>query len=491
MLEYSLIKQHRPRFNVRLVDDKSYPFLAVTVGDEWPRPMVDAGGASARACATSGPTPTPTPSARRSTCCCARSRSAPAATPSSSRHERLGRPCLLFHIEKCSGPCVGDDRQARPTTSWSPSCSHFLDGDTDAVVQRLETEMQAAADELEFERAARLRDRLAAGPQGHREAADGRATATRTSTSIGIADDDLEAAVQVFFVRRGRVVGRKGFIVDKVEDLDRRRARRRRPRGPLRRRARPRACPKTVLVPDLPDDLELYEEWLAALRGSRVDDPGAPAGRQARPCRRRWRATPRRSSPATACAGPPTTTAAPGPSTSCRSALGLPEAPLRIECYDMSHIQGTDYVGSMVVIEDGLPPRSPSTAASRCRRCAGNDDFAAMEEVLTRRLTHYLDEREQPVAERGRFQYPPQLLMVDGGKGQLERGRAGARRAGPDRRDPGVRPGQAVRGGLPARAVRADPHPPAVRGAVPAAADPRRVPPLRHHATTASCATSA
>ena len=174
---------------------------------------------------------------------------------------------------------------------------------------------------------------------------------------IGIADDELEAAVQVFYVRRGRVVGRKGFIVDKVEDLTPGRAGRPRSSRASTATSRRSACPSRCWCRPSSADPELYEEWLTEQRGASVDDPGAPAGRQARAARDGHPATPRRSSPATACAGRPTTTAGPGPSTSCRTRSSLPEAPLRIECYDMSHIQGTDYVGSMVVLEDGLPKK--------------------------------------------------------------------------------------------------------------------------------------
>jgi excinuclease ABC subunit C len=413
MLEFSLIKQHRPRFNIRLRDDKSYPFLAVTVGDEWPRPTVMRGrkrkgvryfGPYAHAYAI------------RETLDLLL-RTFPLRTCSDNkfgRHERLGRPCLLFHIEKCSGPCVGEvDRETYDRLVGE--LLDFLDGDTDTVVDRLEGQMREAASLLEYERAARIRDRLTSVRKAI-ERQQMVADRNEELDVVGIAEDDLEAAVQVFFVRRGRVVGRKGFVVDKVEDLA--------PGelvGDILEAVYddpPLGVPRTVLVPSEPDDPELYADWLSLARGSRVEvrvpQRGAKRELQATVTRNAaeefTRHRLRRASDHNARAKA---------LNELQDALGLPEAPLRIECYDMSHIQGTDYVGSMVVMEDGLPKKS-DYRRFKVRSVPGNDDFAAMEEVLTRRLTAYIDERSLPVSERsGKFSYPPQLLLVDGGKGQL------------------------------------------------------------------------
>ncbi|MBK9181334.1 MAG: excinuclease ABC subunit UvrC [Acidimicrobiales bacterium] len=414
MLEYSLIKQHRPRFNVRLRDDKSYPFLAVTLDDEWPRAMVMRGrkrkgvryfGPFAHAYAI------------RDTLDLLL-RTFPIRTCSDSKlasHQRLGRPCLLFHIEKCSGPCVGevDPEQYGALVS---QLLDFLDGETDEVVQRLQREMSEAAGELEYERAARVRDRLAA-VQKAIERQQMVAERSEDLDVIGIADDELEAAVQVFFVRRGRVVGRKGFVVDKVEDLDAAGLVANVLEG-LYGDEPASGVPKQVLVPHLPDDPALYEEWLGMLRGSRVQVRVPQRGdkrelhetvtRNAKEefVRHRLRRAADHNSRARAL-------------NELQDHLGLPEAPLRIECFDMSHLQGTDYVGSMVVVEDGLP-KKVDYRRFKVRDVAGNDDFAAMEEVLTRRLTAYLSERQRPADARpGRFSYPPQLLLVDGGRGQL------------------------------------------------------------------------
>jgi excinuclease ABC subunit C len=413
MLEYSLIKAHQPRFNIRLRDDKSYPFLAVTLDDEWPRPMVMR-GRKRKGVRYFGPYGHAY--AIRETLDLLL-RTFPLRTCSENKfghHQRLGRPCLLFHIEKCSGPCVGEvtpEEYARHTQELLD----FLDGDTDDVVRRLRGQMQEAAAALEFEQAARLRDRLTS-VQKAIEKQQMVAERSEDLDVIGLAEDELEAAVQVFFVRKGRVTGRKGFVLDKVEDVT---------PGELLGTVLeglyddpPLGIPKTVLVPTEVEDTPLYEEWLGSLRGSRVAvrvpqrgdkrELQATVTRNAQEefVRHRLRRAADHNSRARAL-------------NELQDHLGLPEAPLRIECYDMSHIQGTDYVGSMVVLEDGLPKKS-EYRRFKIKGRQGNDDFAAMEEVLTRRLTAYLAERRQPVGDRpGKFAYPPQLLLVDGGKGQL------------------------------------------------------------------------
>ena len=426
MLEYSLIKQHRPRFNVRLRDDKSYPFMAVTLDEQFPRAMVMRGrkrkgtryfGPYAHAYAI-----------RDTLDLLLRSFPIRTCSPSKfNQHQRLGRPCLLFHIEKCSGPCVGEIEEM-PYRQLVQELCDFLDGDTDDIVNRLEAEMASAAKALEYERAARVRDRLLAV----RKAIEKQQMVAERSEDIdvvGIADDELEAAVQVFFVRKGRVVGRKGFVLDKVEELS--------PGGLVDRILEelygddpPAGVPKQVLVPVDPDDAPTYEEWLTHLRGSRVQirvpqrgdkrDLHETVTRNAKEefMRHRLRRAGDHNARSRAL-------------TELQDLLGLPEAPLRIECYDMAHLQGTDYVGSMVVMEDGLPNKR-EYRRFKVKEVAGNDDYAAMEEVLTRRLQAYLNERDQPFdsldgdlsdANAGKrpkkFAYPPQLLLVDGGKGQL------------------------------------------------------------------------
>ena len=415
MLEYNLIKGHRPRFNIRLRDDKSYPFLAVTMDDEWPRAMVMR-GQKRKGVRYFGPYGHAY--AIRETLDLLL-RTFPIRTCSDAklqRHQRLGRPCLLFHIEKCSGPCVGEvDREHYD--GLVAEFLQFLDGDTEPIARRLERQMGEAADSLEFERAARLRDRLASV----RKAVERQQMVTERPEDldvIGMAEDELEAAVQIFYVRRGRVVGRKGFVVDKVEDLTR-------PQflAHVLEQLYAEAAlgvPREVLVPAEPEDREVLEQWLTGLRGGRVtvrvpqrgdkralqETVTRNAGEEF--TRHRLRRSADHNARAKAL-------------NALQDDLGLPEAPLRIECYDMSHIQGSDYVGSMVVMEDGLAKKS-DYRRFKVRTVAGNDDYAAMEEVLTRRLTALLAEREaghDPGERPRRFAYPPQLLLVDGGRGQL------------------------------------------------------------------------
>ena len=423
ILEFSLIKEHRPRFNVRLRDDKSYPFLAVTTDEEWPRALVMR-GRTRKGTRYFGPFPHAY--AIRDTLDLLL-RTFPIRTCSPSKfnqHHKLGRPCLLFHIEKCSGPCVGEVSEQEYANLVKDFCN-FLDGDTDEVVQRLQDDMSLASKNLEYEKAARLRDRL----QSVAKAIEKQQIVGERNEDIdliGIAQDELEAAVQVFYVRKGRVVGRKGFVLDKVEDLSQ--------AGLVDRIIEALygdepllGIPKMLLVPELPESMATYEEWLSFQRGTKVEIriPQRGDKRELHELvtrnateefhRHRMKRSSDHNSRSRAL-------------TELQDLLGLAEAPLRIECYDMAHLQGTDYVGSMVVLEDGLPNKR-EYRRFKVKDVPGNDDYAAMEEVLTRRFKAYLEERDQvsdtealATGERKRskrFAYPPQLLLVDGGKGQL------------------------------------------------------------------------
>ena len=413
MLEYSLIQRHQPRFNVRLRDDKSYPFLAITQRDEWPRAMVMRGKRK-RGNRYFGPFGHA--HAIRETLDLLL-RTFPIRTCSDnkmSEHQRLGRPCLLFHIEQCAGPCVGEiSREAYE--DLVSELIRFLEGDTDEVLRDLNNRMQSASSSKEFELAARYRDRLSSVKKAI-EKQQIAGTRNEDFDVIGVHDDELEASVQVFFVRKGRVMGQRGSIVDKVEDVT---------QPDLIARIvediyhdeNPIGMPKNVFVPALPERKSLYEEWLTQQRGSRVEiripqrgDKRAlheTATKNARESftRHRLKRGTDHNSRAKALE-------------ELQRYLELPNAPLRIECYDMSHLQGTDYVGSMVVLEDALPRKS-EYRRFKVRNVEGNDDFAAMEEVISRRFKNYLDERESSSAEVTKFVYPPQLLVVDGGKGQL------------------------------------------------------------------------
>ncbi len=430
LLEHNLIQQYQPRFNIRLKDDKSYPWLALTVNDEWPRTAV-VRGRKRTGVRYFGPYPNV--GAIRGTLDLLL-RSFPVRTCSDTKfrnHERLGRPCLLFHIERCSGPCVGEvthDEYDRMVTDLAT----FLGGDTVPLERQLESAMRESAAALDFERAGTLRDKL---------------EAVRTADAVrqmeldrpedldvlALAEDELEAAVQIFHVRSGRVVGRSALFVDKVEDLA--------PDALLERLLvdvyadAPSGVPRQILVPTMPADREAVAEYLAQRRGGpvavRVPVRGPKralletVGRNAGDAfvRHRLQRTADHNSRARALEA-------------LQRELHLPDAPLRIECYDMSHLQGTDYVGSMVVFEDGLAKKS-DYRHFKVATVDGNDDYAAMDEVLTRRLTALLDEEREAttgaaphdgtvappaVPTRRRFAYPPQLLLVDGGLGQLHVG---------------------------------------------------------------------
>jgi excinuclease ABC subunit C len=331
-----------------------------------------------------------------------------------NRHERLGKPCLDFHIEKCSGPCVDaiskDDYQELTTELLK-----FLEGDTDEIVARLEADMRQASANLEFELAARHRDRLISVRKANEK---NQMVGTRNEDFdvIGLFDDELEAAVQVFFVRKGRVLGRRGFIVDKAEELDR-------PELIARILERlyfddnPLGHPKKVMVPDLPVSQAMYEEWMSEQRGSAVTI-GIPQRGDKRELAETVTQNARESFQRHRLKRQSDHNSRSQAINQLQEYLGLPMSPLRIECYDMSHIQGTDYVGSMVVVEDGLAKKS-EYRRFKIKTVAGNDDFAAMEEVLRRRFSNYVADRDRPPEEWGKFAYPPQLLLVDGGKGQL------------------------------------------------------------------------
>lgn len=413
MLEYTLIQRHQPRYNVRYRDDKSYPFLAITLADEWPRAMVIRGkkkkgnryfGPYGHAYAI-----------RETLDLLLRTFPIRTCTEGKfNRHARLGKPCLDFHIEKCSGPCVDAISEAdyRELTS---ELIKFLEGDTDEIVARLEADMAKASAELEFELAARHRDRLISVRKANEK---NQMVGTRSEDFdvIGLYDDELEAAVQVFFVRKGRVLGRRGFIVDKAEELDR-------PELIARVLERlyfddnPLGHPKKVLVPDLPTSQELYEEWLIEQRGSAVTI-GIPQRGDKRELAETVTQNARESFQRHRLKRQSDHNSRSQAINQLQELLDLPLSPLRIECYDMSHIQGSDYVGSMVVVEDGLAKKS-EYRRFKIKTVAGNDDFAAMEEVLRRRFTNYVADRDRPPEEWGKFAYPPQLLLVDGGKGQL------------------------------------------------------------------------
>lgn len=412
LLEYSLIQQHRPRFNIKLRDDKSYPWLAITRSEEWPRARV---GRGARRRGTEYFGPYAHTYAIRSTLD-ALLRTFPVRTCSDGtfrRQRAQGRPCLLYDIEKCSGPCVGAVGREEYEDVLN-GLARFLRGDTDEVVADIESRMWEAAEREDYELAARLRDRLT---DLHRALERQEVVTDRPEDFDLVATfgDDLETAVSVLHVRHGRVVGRFGSVVDRVEDVTD-------PElleGVIRDLYADVAPPARILVPEEPADIEAMTEWLSLRAGRKVTVVAPRRGRKRRLLeataanaeeafgRHRLRRQADHNSRARALR-------------SLQDVLDLPEAPLRIECYDISTLQGTNTVASMVVLEDGLPKRS-EYRRFRIRTVAGQDDFASMEETIRRRFTNYLRDREKPRGEQGRFSYPPSLVVIDGGAGQLGR----------------------------------------------------------------------
>jgi excinuclease ABC subunit C len=412
MLEYSLIKRNLPRFNIRLVDDKSYPYLAITRSDEWPRARV-LRGAKRKGYEYFGPY-AHTYSIRKTLDQLLRT--FPVRTCSDSLFERQksqGRPCLLFHIEKCSGPGIGEVTR-EDYAQMVDGLAGFLRGDTEGVVGDLENRMWEASERQEFELAARNRDRI----DDVRRALLRQEVVTERPEDfdlIAFHGDDLESAFQMLHVRRGRVVGRRGVVVDRVEELTDAELMGR----VIRQLYGDEAPPREVLVSIAPTEIDLLTEWLSTSRGFRVDlrvpRRGAKrrlmetASANAAEAFGRHRLKRQRDHNARARA-----------LRSLQEVLDLPIAPLRIEAYDISTLQGTNTVASMVVLEDGMPKRS-DYRRFKIRTIQGQDDFASMEEALRRRFKAYLAERNSPLPQQGRFSYPPSLVLIDGGPGQLGR----------------------------------------------------------------------
>lgn len=447
-LEYSWIKEFDPRFNVKYRDDKSYPSLAVTLGEEFPRVQVMR-GPKKKGVRYFGPYGHAW--AIRETVDLML-RVFPVRTCSAGvfkRSAQIGRPCLLGYIGKCSAPCVGRVTAEEHRELAEEFCD-FMAGRTGTYLRRLEQRMREAAEEMEYEKAARLRDDIGALKRAMEKNAVVLADATDADL-IAVAEDELEAAVQIFHVRGGRVRGQRGWVTDKVEAVD--------TAGlvehalqQLYGEEKGDAVPKEVLVPALPDPVAPVAEWLGDRRGSRVDlripqrgdkkDLMATVARNAQQALALHKT--KRASDLT---------------TRSRAleeiaeALELDSAPLRIECFDISHLQGEDVVASMVVFEDGLARKS-EYRRFQIKSFAGQDDVRSMHEVVSRRFRRYLQEKTDtgewgpapeggapgdegaeeagatagPIDDSGRpkrFAYPPQLVVVDGGRPQV----AAAKRA--------------------------------------------------------------
>jgi excinuclease ABC subunit C len=432
-LEYNWIKEFDPRFNVRYRDDKSYPVLAVTLNEEFPRLMIYRGprrkgvryfGPYSHAWAIRETLDLLT-------------RVFPARTCSNGvfkRHSQIERPCLLGYIDKCSAPCIGRVTAEEHRKIVGDFCD-FLSGRTDRFARDLERQMNSAAQELDFERAARLRDDLGA----IRRVLEKQAVVLGDGTDadvVAFADDDLEAAVQVFHVRGGRVRGQRGWIVEKPGDpgdsgqerlVEQFLTQFYGEQAELSADESSNPVPREVLVPCLPPNAAELGVWLSGLRGSRValrvpqrGDKHALAETVQRNAREALQQHKLKR------AGDFTARSA--ALQNIQESLGLADAPLRIECVDISHVQGTDVVGSLVVFEDGLPRKSDYRHFA-IREAAGegrSDDVASIAEVTRRRFQRHVADTEAiesagPAAsdKPRKFAYPPNLYVVDGGAPQV------------------------------------------------------------------------
>ncbi len=433
-LEYSWIKEFDPRFNIKYRDDKSYPYLAVTMGEEYPRVMVMRG---AKRKGTKYFGPYSHAWAIRDTVDTLL-RVFPVRTCSAGvfkRSGQIGRPCLLGYIGKCSAPCV-KRISAEDHRRLAEDFCDFMAGQTTRFASRLEAEMKQAAAEEEFERAARLRDDLRALERAIEKQAVVLGDGTDCDV-IALAEDQLEAAVQVFYVRGGRVRGQRGWVLDKIEEVT--------PAGlveqflgqvyadtPADAEAVNAGIPREVLVPELPPDPATMTQWLTERRGGpvslRVPRRGDKKALLETVARNAGQSLAlhktRRASDLT------TRSKA---LNEIQEGLGLDDAPLRIECYDVSNLQGTHVVASMVVFEDGLARKSEYRRFA-IKGTDGTDDISAIHEVITRRFRRYLAEREktgeldtlgdpdpeEDVTAQKKFSYPPNLVVVDGGPLQAD-----------------------------------------------------------------------
>jgi excinuclease ABC subunit C len=439
-LEYTWIKEFKPRFNVVFRDDKTYPYLALTMSEKLPRVQVMRGDRR-KGTRYFGPY---TAGAIRETMDTLL-RVFPVRSCSAGvlkRAQASGRPCLLGYIDKCSAPCVGRVTPEEHRALAEDFCS-FMGGEAKRFISKLEKQMAEAVSTLDYERAARLRDDISA----LRKVFERNAVVLAEDTDadvFALHEDELEAAVQVFHVRGGRVRGQRGWVVEKVEDsttpdlvehlLQQVYGEDSDSHGRL---------PREVLVPVAPSNSAELTEWLGGLRGAKVDVRVPQRGDKAA-----LMSTVRENAEhalklhKTRRAGDLTVRSQ--ALQELQEALDLPVPLLRIECYDVSHVQGTNVVASMVVVEDGLPKKSDYRKFS-VTGAAAADDTAAMHDVLTRRFRYYVQDKVAQVeaaalsghqaaldaaadaavldtttaAPRAKFAYPPNLVVVDGGQPQV------------------------------------------------------------------------
>lgn len=405
-LEYTWIKEYDPRFNVKFRDDKSYPYLVLTMGEKVPRVQITR-RPRAKGDRTFGPYPQV--GAIRETMDLML-RVFPVRSCSAGvyrRAERSGRPCLLGFIGKCSAPCTGEI-SVEDHRRLAEQFADFMAGNTGTYTRRIEQRMREAAAAMDYETAASLRDDLQALDAVMSKNSVVLSDATDADL-IGIAQDELEASVQVFHVRGGRIRGQRGWTAEILDESD---------TAALVERAMTTlyaegSAPREVLVPVQPTNRDLLKELIdhpvevrVPQRGEKKDLLGTVTTNAEEALRlHRLRRT-------------GDLTARTKALEDLGEALDLAEPPLRIECFDISHSQGTNVVGSQVVFEDGLPKKSEYRRYS-VSGAAARDDTASMYDVISRRLRHHLEPPPQTEEEARRFAYPPSLILVDGGPPQV------------------------------------------------------------------------
>jgi len=414
ILEMNLIKKHRPRFNIRLKDDKRYPYIKVHINDPYPKVTITRlmmkDGAQYFGPYTSVWAVHQTLDVLR--------RIFPYLTCDREITGKDARPCLYYDIKLCSGPCIGAIDQAGYRQLISDLCA-FLDGHTDPIVNRLRAEMEAASEDMLFEKAAAIRDQITAIDRVV-EKQKVITSDQRDSDVLAIARADGEACLQIFFIRNGKLLGREYFVLEGTEET---------PDSEVISEfmkqfySEAASIPEQVLLPNEIEEANIIKAWLNSRRGGNkveltVPKTGTPqelvqmatenAVETLQSLKSQWEADKNKQTQALG---------------ELQDALKLSNPLNRIECYDISNTQGAASVGSMVVFEQGTPAKNLYRHFN-IKTVSGPDDFASMEEVLTRRFKRWQAAQEQhKVGEKidPSFSVLPDLLMVDGGKGQLGR----------------------------------------------------------------------
>jgi len=417
ILEMNLIKRHRPKYNVRLKDDKRYPYIKIHWGEPFPKVtvtrMMTDDGARYFGPYTSAWAVYQTLDVLR--------RIFPYLTCDREITGQDKRACLYYDIKLCTAPCTGAIDQAGYRQMIS-DLQEFLNGRTEGIFTRLEVEMRKASEDLKFERAAAIRDQLKAIQSVIERQKVVFASDYKDSDVIAMARADNEACVQIFFIRAGKLIGREYFVLEGAEDTADTEVM---AQFIQQFYAEAASIPQQVMLPEEIEEARIIQEWMRSRRGGEKVEIFVPQNGQSQELvkmaaenaaetlqalRTQWQADTHRQEQALA---------------ELQSALQMPTPPNRIECYDISNIQGTATVGSMVVFSQGVPDKKLYRRFNVEGAAGAPDDFASMEEVLTRRFRRWQSAQEaaaQPGSKPdASFAFLPDLLIVDGGKGQLSR----------------------------------------------------------------------